>query len=91
MAPATTASSGSHDHGDWRNYDCAWRDIGTAYAIEVTMPAWTTAAGHRHSQVGPRLVKRRGRHCLSGGNTKKADSDEQSERKYLGHAFLLWF
>ena len=91
MAPATTASSGGHDHGDWRNYDCAWRDIGTTYAIEVTMPARTATSGHRHSQVGPSLVKGRGRHCLSGSNTKKADSDEQSERKYLGHAFLLWF
>ena len=91
MAAATTASSGSHDHGDWRNYDCAWRDIGTAYAVEVTMPARAAPAGHGHSQLGSRLFKGRSRHCLSGRNTKKADSDEQTERKYSGHAFLLWF
>jgi len=91
MAAATTASSGSYDHGDWRNYDCAWRDIGTAYAVEVTMPARAAPAGHGHSQLGSRLFKGRSRHCLSGRNTKKADSDEQTERKYSGHAFLLWF
>ena len=91
MAPATTASSGSHDHGDWRNYDCAWRDIGTAYAVEVTMPARAAPAGHGDSQLRSRLIKGRCRHCLSGRNTKKADSDEQTERKYSGHAFLLWF
>ena len=91
MTPATTARSGTYDDGPRRHNDCAWRDIGTTYAVEVAMPARTTTAGNRHGQLGPRLVKRRGRHCLSGGNTKKADSDEQSEGKYLGHAFLLWF
>lgn len=91
MAAATTASSGGHDHGDRRDYDCAWRDIGTAYAVEVTMPARAAPAGHGHSQLGSRLFKGRSRHCLSGRNTKKADSDEQTERKYSGHAFLLWF
>lgn len=91
MTPATTARSGTYDDGPRRHNDCAWRDIGTTYAVEVAMPARTTTAGNGHGQLGPRLVKRRGRHCLSGGNTKKADSDEQSEGKYLGHSLLLWF
>jgi len=91
MAAATTASSGGHDHWDWGNHDCAWRDIGTADAVEITMPAGAATAGNGHSQLGSRLVKGRSRHCLSGYNTKKADSDEQTERKYFVHAFLLWF
>ena len=64
----------------------------TGTCVKGTMPARAApAASHGDSQLRSRLIKGRCRHCLSGRDTKKADSDARTERGSSGHAFLLWF
>jgi hypothetical protein len=90
-AAAAARSGRYHDRRARRHHHRAWRDIGSAYAVEISMPAGSTAAGGRDGQSRLCLAKRCERHGLGNGRTEDADADNQSERKKFSHSFLLCF